>query len=165
VQALDDFYKMMARDSARAFYGPGHVFAAAGVGGIETLLLTDALFRTNDPRQRRKYAELVASVKDAGGEGEPGGVGKRTGWERREGDGCGPSHDLTIISSIISSSSTSFFLYIYSNLTPPGEVLVFSSGHSSGEQLTQLSGIAALLRFPMPEIEDEEVQPPEELRG
>ena len=34
------------------------------------------------------------------------------------------------------------------------EVLIFSSQHVSGEQLMQLSGIAALLRFPLPEIED-----------
>ncbi|CAD5120777.1 DgyrCDS9337 [Dimorphilus gyrociliatus] len=35
-----------------------------------------------------------------------------------------------------------------------GEVRVFSSLHVSGEQLLQLSGIAALLRFPMPEPEE-----------
>mmetsp|Transcript_14394 Transcript_14394/g.21444 ORF Transcript_14394/g.21444 Transcript_14394/m.21444 type:complete len:125 (+) Transcript_14394:107-481(+) len=33
-------------------------------------------------------------------------------------------------------------------------VHVFSSQHVSGEQLHQLSGIAGLLRFPMPELED-----------
>ncbi|GAV05505.1 hypothetical protein RvY_15626 [Ramazzottius varieornatus] len=41
------------------------------------------------------------------------------------------------------------------------EVKIFSSMHVSGESLSQLSGIAAVLRFPMPEIEDEE----EELNG
>lgn len=35
-----------------------------------------------------------------------------------------------------------------------GDVRVFSSLHVSGEQLLQLSGIAALLRFPMPEPEE-----------
>ncbi|XP_034473936.1 protein pelota [Drosophila innubila] len=35
-----------------------------------------------------------------------------------------------------------------------GEVKIFSSMHISGEQLAQLTGIAALLRFPMPELED-----------
>jgi len=35
-----------------------------------------------------------------------------------------------------------------------GTVHVFSSQHVSGEQLQQLSGIAAVLRFPMPELED-----------
>jgi len=36
-----------------------------------------------------------------------------------------------------------------------GDVKIFSSLHVSGEQLDQLTGIAALLRFPMPELEDE----------
>ncbi|KAJ8722563.1 hypothetical protein PYW07_003743 [Mythimna separata] len=35
-----------------------------------------------------------------------------------------------------------------------GEVRIFSSMHVSGEQLDQLTGIAAILRFPMPELED-----------
>jgi protein pelota len=35
-----------------------------------------------------------------------------------------------------------------------GTVHIFSSMHVSGEQLQQLSGVAALLRFPLPEIED-----------
>ena len=38
-----------------------------------------------------------------------------------------------------------------------GEALVFSSMHISGEQLSQLSGIAAILRFPLPELEDMEL--------
>ncbi|OWA50088.1 Protein pelota [Hypsibius exemplaris] len=37
-----------------------------------------------------------------------------------------------------------------------GTVKIFSSMHVSGEQLGQLSGIAAILRFPMPEIEDDD---------
>ncbi len=36
-----------------------------------------------------------------------------------------------------------------------GKSFVFSSMHISGEQLGQLGGVAAILRFPMPEIEDE----------
>lgn len=38
-----------------------------------------------------------------------------------------------------------------------GQVKIFSSLHVSGEQLLQLTGIAAILRFPMPELEDEEL--------
>ncbi|XP_055388922.1 uncharacterized protein LOC129617992 [Condylostylus longicornis] len=34
------------------------------------------------------------------------------------------------------------------------EVLIFSDMHVSGEQLQQLSGIAAILRFPLPELDD-----------
>lgn len=36
-----------------------------------------------------------------------------------------------------------------------GKVFVFSSMHLSGSQLKNISGVAALLRFPMPEIEEE----------
>ncbi len=38
-----------------------------------------------------------------------------------------------------------------------GEALVFSSMHVSGEQLNNLSGIAAVLKFPLPELEDQEM--------
>ena len=38
-----------------------------------------------------------------------------------------------------------------------GEVRIFSSLHPSGEQLGQLTGLCAILRFPMPELEDEDV--------
>lgn len=37
-----------------------------------------------------------------------------------------------------------------------GTVYIFSSLHESGKQLDQLSGIAAILSFPLPDLEDEE---------
>jgi len=48
VGALADFHAMLGQDSARAFYGPGHVRAAADLGAVQTLLLSDTLFRVND---------------------------------------------------------------------------------------------------------------------
>ena len=38
-----------------------------------------------------------------------------------------------------------------------GTVHIFSSMHVSGEQLQNLSGVAAVLRFPLPDIEDMEL--------
>ncbi|CAA0387201.1 unnamed protein product [Arabidopsis thaliana] len=38
-----------------------------------------------------------------------------------------------------------------------GEVFIFSSMHASGEQLAQHTGIAAILRFPLPDLEDIEI--------
>lgn len=35
--------------------------------------------------------------------------------------------------------------------------MIFSSQHTSGEQLGQITGCAAILHFPMPELEDEEL--------
>ena len=91
-------------DSARAFYGPGHALAAAELGAVQTLLISDRLFRVNDDAKRARYARLVQGVR-AGG----------------------------------------------------GEALVFSSLHVSGEALNGLSGVAAVLRFPLPELEDQEL--------
>ncbi|CAG8547189.1 13293_t:CDS:10 [Ambispora leptoticha] len=38
-----------------------------------------------------------------------------------------------------------------------GKVLIFSSLHVSGENLNQLTGVAAILNFPVPDIEEEEL--------
>jgi hypothetical protein len=43
-----------------------------------------------------------------------------------------------------------------------GEVLIFSSIHESGKQLDQLTGVAAILNFPLPEIESDEEDAPAE---
>ena len=51
--ALQEFYAMLAADPARAFYGPGHVRAAAELGAVGTLLLSDSLLRVNDVQQAR----------------------------------------------------------------------------------------------------------------
>ena len=50
-QLLQAFYDMMAKDSSRAFYGPGHVQAAHELGAVQTLLITDTLFRVNNVAQ------------------------------------------------------------------------------------------------------------------
>ena len=59
VRALTDFYSMLSDDPARAFYGPGHVAAAADLGAIQTLLITDSVFRVNNVEKRRKVTKLV----------------------------------------------------------------------------------------------------------
>ncbi len=60
---------MLSNDPARAFYGPGHVFAAAELGAIQTLLISDNLFRINSVDKRQRYVALVNGVVEAGGEG------------------------------------------------------------------------------------------------
>lgn len=101
--ALLEFMTMLGNDPARAFYGPGHVRAAHELGAIQTLLISDSLFRTADAQMRQRYAGLVEEV-EAGG----------------------------------------------------GKAYIFSGAHASGEQLNQLTGVAAVLRFPLPELEDQE---------
>ncbi|BBM98230.1 protein pelota [Marchantia polymorpha subsp. ruderalis] len=45
VKVMQDFFSMLSQDSARAFYGPKHVEAAQERIAIQTLLITDELFR------------------------------------------------------------------------------------------------------------------------
>ncbi|PKC75690.1 hypothetical protein RhiirA1_407480 [Rhizophagus irregularis] len=103
VLTLDQFFKMLNDEPDRAYYGWDHVRKAGERGAIRTLLLSDELFRSADISTRKKYIELVESVRAIG-----------------------------------------------------GKVLIFSSLHVSGEQLNQLTGVAAILNFPLPEIEEEE---------
>ncbi|KAH8512309.1 hypothetical protein H0E87_009516 [Populus deltoides] len=106
IRDLKDFSDMLLNDSARACYGPKHVeVAQEEYMAIQTLLITDDLFRNNaDIPTRRKFAHVVKSVKDSG-----------------------------------------------------GTARIFSSMHVSGEQLAMYSGIAAVLRFPLPDLEHIEV--------
>ncbi|KAI4982598.1 hypothetical protein ZWY2020_023090 [Hordeum vulgare] len=104
VPALQEFFAMIAKDSARACYGPKHVEVAHERLAIQTLLLTDTWFRNPDVAARRKCVDLAESVAKVG-----------------------------------------------------GKVRVFSSMHVSGNQLDQLTGIAAVLRFPMPDLDDIEM--------
>ncbi|KAF7011568.1 hypothetical protein CFC21_025857 [Triticum aestivum] len=104
VMSLIKDTKAAQEDSARACYGPKHVEVAHERLAIQTLLMTDTLFRNTDIASRRKYVNLVESVKKYG-----------------------------------------------------GTVHIFSSMHVSGDQLAQLTGIAAILRFPLPDLEDIEM--------
>ncbi|XP_070572344.1 protein pelota-like [Ptychodera flava] len=103
VKALDAFYQMLQTEPDRAFYGITHVEKASDASAVETLLVSDELFRSKDILKRKRYVSLVENVRDGG-----------------------------------------------------GDVKIFSSLHVSGEQLNQLSGVAAILRFPLPELSDEE---------
>ncbi|KAL2919273.1 Translation factor pelota [Polyrhizophydium stewartii] len=102
VRTLEGFYKTLANEPAKAFYGFRHVSKAAERSAIAVMMVTDSLFRSSNVAERRKYLQLVESVRATG-----------------------------------------------------STVLVFSSLHTSGEQLAQLTGIAAILHFPLPDLEEE----------
>ena len=91
---------MIDTDPDRAFYGYEHVRVANEQSAVDTLLVTDELFRNSDLVTRKKYVALVESVRENG-----------------------------------------------------GTVYTFSSMHVSGTQLQQVSGVAAILRFPFPDLE------------
>ncbi|KIL68082.1 hypothetical protein M378DRAFT_158593 [Amanita muscaria Koide BX008] len=107
--ALDRFFKMLATDEMRAWYGPGHVCLAVDRGAVGTLLISDELFRSSNPVERKKYVSLVEAIQQKG-----------------------------------------------------GEAMIFSSMHESGQQLNQLTGIAAILTFPL-DIEVVEAEEKERL--
>lgn len=104
VKLMDRFYQLLNSDASRAFYGFKHVEKANNFQAIETLMISDTLFRSKDVKERMRYVALVDSVRENG-----------------------------------------------------GDVRMFSSLHVTGEQLDQLTGVAAILRFAVPELEDEEM--------
>ncbi|XP_026494822.1 protein pelota [Vanessa tameamea] len=101
VKLLESFYTMLQLEPAKAFYGKKHIERANEAMAIETLMISDKLFRCQDIQKRKEYVSIVDSSRENG-----------------------------------------------------SDVRIFSSMHVSGEQLDQLTGIAAILRFPMPELED-----------
>ena len=104
VEILNKFMRMIDTNPDQAQYGYTHVLKANEQGAVDSLLVTDELFRSSDITTRKKYVSLVEQVRDNG-----------------------------------------------------GKVYIFSSLHVSGTQLQQVSGVAAILRFPMPDLADLEV--------
>ncbi|KAJ3276254.1 hypothetical protein HDV01_005702 [Terramyces sp. JEL0728] len=116
VGALEEFYRTLGNDPSKAFYGYDYVLKASDRGAIQTLMVTDGLFRlfvtyrrSSNLQERRKYISVVEKAKENG-----------------------------------------------------ANIHIFSSLHTSGEQLTQLTGIAAILHFGLPDLEEEVAQEQEE---
>lgn len=101
VKILARFVDLLRTTPERAYYGYQHVLWANSHKAVETLLITDELFRAASIEKRRDYIALTDSVKRNG-----------------------------------------------------GEVHIFSALHVSGEQLQQLTGIAAILRYALTEPDD-----------
>ena len=108
VRAFEAFSKMLNDDPDRAQYSYPFVQRADELLAVDTLMVTDTLFKSCDVATRQRYVRLTESVKEHG-----------------------------------------------------GKVRIFSSLHVSGEQLAMVGGIAAILRFPVPE---EEMPTPPEIR-
>jgi protein pelota len=109
-KALTRFEDILRKDEGRAWYGPGEVEKAIGMGAVGRggglLLVSDVLFRADEVGMRQKWVALVEKVKEEG-----------------------------------------------------GEAFVFSSQHGSGRRLEGLGGVAAILTFPLEDLDvDEEEQ-------
>jgi len=101
IRAFKELWDMVCNNSDRVCYGPKHVESAHEMKAIETLLISDELYRNEAIEMRKKYESMVKSVKQGG-----------------------------------------------------GKALVYSSMHVSTPQLAQLTGVAAILRFPLPGLQD-----------
>ena len=101
VTILNKFMRMMDTDPDKAYYGYNHIKKAHEQLAIDSLLVTDELFRSSNVQTRKLYVQLVESVRESG-----------------------------------------------------GNVYIFSSMHVSGQQLQQVSGVAAILRYPLPDLDE-----------
>lgn len=68
VQALNKFMRMMEVDPDRAYYGFAHVSKAQEQLAVDTLMVTDQLFRSSNVKTRKEYVTLVEEARAAGGE-------------------------------------------------------------------------------------------------
>ncbi|KAJ3443582.1 protein pelota [Anaeramoeba flamelloides] len=103
LKLFNNFLELLQNEPDKVVYGFKHVSIANERKIIQSLMVTDSLFRSADLKTRQGYVSLVESVKK-----------KR------------------------------------------GKVHIFSSRHSSGEQLHQMSGVAAILNSPITGLESED---------
>ncbi|KAL7537779.1 hypothetical protein ACHAWF_005898 [Thalassiosira exigua] len=101
IEVLNKFMRLLDTHPEKAYYGYFHVQKANEELAIDSLLISDELFRSSDIVERKKYVALVESVRERG-----------------------------------------------------GTVYIFSTMHGSGQQLQQVSGIAAILRYPLPDLDE-----------
>lgn len=67
VDALNKFMRMMEVDPDRAYYGFAHVLKAQEQLAVDTLLVTDQLFRSSNIKTRKEFVSLVEEARAAGG--------------------------------------------------------------------------------------------------
>lgn len=101
IEVLNKFMRLLDTCPEKAYYGYFHVQKANEELAIDSLLISDELFRSSDVLTRKKYVTLVESVRERG-----------------------------------------------------GTVYIFSTMHVSGQQLQQVSGVAAILRYPLPDLDE-----------
>jgi len=105
-QLMDRFFEMMRLDDTRAWYGPKECVRAIERGAVGkgggVLMISNALFRSQDIQTRKRWVQVVDDVKEQG-----------------------------------------------------GEVRVMSSMHESGKRLEGLGGIAAILTYPIDDLDED----------
>lgn len=103
---MDEFMALLRKDDGRAWYGPSEVEKAVEKGAVGrgggVLLISNALFRSQEIGTRKRWVTLVDKVREDG-----------------------------------------------------GDARVLSSDHESGKRLEGLGGIAAILTFPLEDLDEE----------
>jgi protein pelota len=104
---MDEFMNLLRKDDGRAWYGPTEVEKAVEKGAVGrgggVLLISNALFRSQEIGVRKRWVTLVDKVKEEG-----------------------------------------------------GDARVLSSDHESGKRLDGLGGIAAILTFPLEDLDEDD---------
>lgn len=105
---MDDFFQLLRKDDGRAWYGPREIEKAVEKGAVGrgggVLLISNALFRSQNVAERRRWVAIVDRVSKVEG----------------------------------------------------GEVRIFSSVHESGRRLEGLGNIAAILTYPLEDLDEED---------
>lgn len=105
---MDRFLALMRHDDGRAWYGPREVERAVDKGAVGrgggVLMINNALFRSQNVAERKRWVALVDRVREAEG----------------------------------------------------GEVRVLSSLHESGKRLEGLGNVAAILTYPLEDLDEEQ---------
>lgn len=68
VKVMDRFFKSLNDDDMRAWYGPDEVEKAARLNAVETLMVTDSLFRSSDVHERKRFVALCEEIESQGRE-------------------------------------------------------------------------------------------------
>ncbi|KIN01346.1 hypothetical protein OIDMADRAFT_145427 [Oidiodendron maius Zn] len=111
---MDEFMALLRKDDGKAWYGPSEVEKAVEKGAVGrgggVLLISNALFRSQEIGTRKRWVTLVDKVKEGG-----------------------------------------------------GDARVLSSDHESGKRLEGLGGIAAILTFPLEDLDEEDEATPDQI--
>ena len=68
IKLLQTFFTTLNCEPSKAFYGKKHIEKANEAQAIETLLISDKLFKSKDFTLRKQYVSIVDSVREYGGD-------------------------------------------------------------------------------------------------
>lgn len=84
LKAIDECLKRLSNTPEMACYGPAQVKNAFEMGAIDTMMVSDALFRNSSVQVRREYVNLVSEVKASGSTAYVFSSGHVTGQKLKE---------------------------------------------------------------------------------